>query len=64
MQSPCKKDCPDRSTTCHIKGNCQHGYDEYAEYREQIRQARAKFQITAGYLAESVSKNHRKDERK
>lgn len=62
MNSPCKKDCPDRSPTCHNKGNCKHGYDEFAELCERRRQARANNQIIKGYMAEAVRKN-KKDKR-
>lgn len=30
-ECPCKKDCPDRNAICHTKGNCPHGYSEWAE---------------------------------
>lgn len=64
MNNPCKKDCPDRSPTCHIKGNCKHGYDEYAEYCERRRQARMSGRITNEYIAEAIHKNNRKGKRK
>ena len=63
MKSPCKRDCPDRSTTCHAKGNCKHGYDEFVEYREQLIRERAKFNLVNGYVINNAIKIERKTKR-
>lgn len=39
VNSPCKKDCPDRKVGCHSK--CPK-YKEYAEYRKFISEERHK----------------------
>lgn len=49
MNNPCTKDCPDRSPTCHAKGNCKHGYDDFVEYREQIRKEKMKARMVTEY---------------
>lgn len=43
---PCSRDCPDRNAYCHMKGNCPHGFDdwakEHAEEKKQIKEAKKK----------------------
>ena len=53
MTNPCKRDCPDRSATCHAE--CIKYLDFYAwckQEREQARQQR----IPTGYIVNEVRK--------
>lgn len=57
MRNPCRKDCPDRSATCHAE--CIKYLDFYAwckEAREQERQHR----IPTGYIVNEVRKSKSK----
>lgn len=42
MECPCRIDCPDRNGRCHMKGNCPHNYDKWAEENAIERENRWK----------------------
>lgn len=41
VPNPCRKDCPDRTPTCH--GTCDR-YAQFAAWREEVRKAKIQHQ--------------------
>ena len=56
MTNPCKRDCPDRSGTCHAE--CMK-YLAYAAECERIREERHMSRIPTGYIVNEVRKSKR-----
>lgn len=42
MKNPCKSYCEHRHAECHFDGSCPHGYEEWAKWKEEMREKRAK----------------------
>ena len=57
MKSPCARDCPDRSPTCH--GECQKYLDFYNQRREEVKQRIIKYKAV-DYHADNVLKCRKK----
>lgn len=57
MRNPCRKDCPDRSATCHAE--CIKYLDFYAWCKEAREQER-KQSVTMDYIAKEVRKGKSK----
>jgi len=51
MTNPCKRDCPDRTGTCHAE--CAK-YLDYAAECERLREERRLNRIPTGYIVNSV----------
>lgn len=51
MQSPCKKDCPDRSATCHAK--CE-AYLKFLEHNAKERERIHVSKKVNGYIRDAV----------
>ena len=57
MQSPCKKDCPDRSATCHAE--CE----AYLQFLEENAKERERIHVSKkvnGYIRDSVRASKKK----
>ena len=50
-RSPCKKDCPDRSATCHAE--CEP-YLDFVRARHEERERIHKMKVADGYIHDAV----------
>jgi len=51
MKQPCKKNCPDRTSTCHSE--CEQ-YLEFVRARNEERERIRHHKVTDGYIRDAV----------